>query len=242
MANAALDRRVQEVTGNVIDMTTRGVRYVWSNVADLSDDAAASAVAQVVPLVGGAQRSIAALYAAYVSRVTGLPLSAPEVATLVPQADWNLSPMIQARRLVGEGLAVIDAFEQAAARAAQVHSGDVNRARNDAATALADGVEPLRPVRYAKMPNPNACAWCRTVSTRLYYRADGLPVHLNCRCGVQAITPADAGGYTNASTVFENYRWRSRVSTQELAETQRRIAASAADLAASANASMLRAA
>ena len=241
MAAPELVSVVRELTTDVLADTARGVRLAWTSQDDLSDEAAEAAVATVVPLVGGAQRIVAGLHASYLARVVDMALVAPEVATLITAATWNRSPVLEARRLVSEGHDFADAIDLAAARAAQVHSGDVLRARNDATTAIGAGVEGIRPVRWAKVPYPNVCSWCREVSTKLYFRPDGLPVHLNDRCGLNAVTPDEAGGYTNASSVFTNYRWRSRVTTQELAAAQRTIAATAADLARTANERMLRA-
>lgn len=242
MADPTLVTVVRDLMAAVMRATAAGVTTIWRDVGSLSDEAADAAVAEVVPLVRGAQRSAAAITANYVTRVTGLEMGAPQVGELIPTADWNRSPMIQARRLVGEGTDVAAALDLAARRAAQVHSGDVLRARADAGTALSSGVEELRPIRWAKAPSPLACDWCRLVATKLYYRPDGLPAHLHCRCGLNAVTPAEAGSYSNASTAFGNYRWRTRVSTQALRDAQRTMAATAADLAASANAAMARAA
>lgn len=238
MADPRLTDAVRLLTRNVLRQVDTIVRATWTSLPDLSDEAGELAVARVVPTVGGAQRLMASIHASYMAQVTGLGLTAPEVALLVAEADWNRSPLKQARSLMGEGLALSAALDQAARRAAQVHSGDVLRARNDATTALGDGVEAVRPVRWAKVPGPTACSWCREVSRKLYYRPDGLPVHLHDRCGLNAVTPAEAGGFTNASSVFENFRWRSRVSSAELAAVQRTVADSARALAVQANSAM----
>ena len=224
----------------VLDDVAAQVRAAWTSLDDLSDEAGEAAIARVLPSVGAGQNLIAQVVTDYTARVVGLPLLPPEVALLIAAADWNRSPLLQARRLMSEGVLIQEALEQAAARAAQVHSGDVLRARNDAASALGDGLEPVRPVRYTKVPLPDACNWCREVATRLYYRADGMPVHLHCRCGVNPVTPEEAatGPWTNASTVFANYRWRTRVSTQELRDIQVRMAESAEVRAVAATNSM----
>jgi hypothetical protein len=240
VADPALTAVVTAMMDDTLTALSDAVAETWRSVPDLSDTAATRAVGNVVPLVSGAQRAVAALNATYVTRVTELPLGAPQVATLRPEADWNYSPMIQARTLVSRGMEFAIAIDTAARRAAQVHTGDVLRARGDATTALSVGVEPLRPIRWAKVPGPTACSWCRTVSTQLYTRPDGLPVHLHDRCGLNAITPGEAGSYTNASTVFQNTRWRSRVSTTDLAKAQQAMAAEATRLAAAANAKMAR--
>lgn len=215
---------VAAVNRNVMGQVHATVVRVWSTLPDLSDESADRAIAQVVPTVSTGQTMVAATQATYLSQITGLPLPAPLVATLVPGASWNRVPIVQARRLVSEGETVTDALMLAARRAAQVHSGDVLRARSDAGTALSYGVEPYRGVRWAKTPNPQACEWCRLVATKLYYRPDGLPAHLNCKCTATAVTPSmDLGSYTNADSVFANYRWRSRVKTEDLRDIQARI-------------------
>jgi hypothetical protein len=242
VADPFLTSVVTAMMDDTMTVMADAVAETWRSVPDLSDEAATAAVTNVIPLVAGAQRAVSALSATYVTRVTDVPFGAPEVATLDPEADWNYSPVIQARTLVGQGAEVVVALDVAARRAAQVHTGDVLRARSDASSALSAGVEPIRPIRWAKVPGPTACSWCRTVSTKLYYRPDGLPVHLHDRCGLDAVTPMEAGGYSNASTVFTNYRWRSRVSTSEVAQAQKLMADEAARLAASAQARMRRAA
>lgn len=234
--------RVDAATERIIDFAQAQVRRAWRNLDDLSDQSGDSAVAEVVPAVTGAQNVVVALHAGYVNLITQLPLSAPLVATLIPEAAWNRSPLIRARTLVAGGYTLRDALHQSSLRAAQVHSGDILRARDNALTAMGDGLEGLRPLRWAKVPGPNACAWCREISTKLYYRPDGLPAHLNCRCAVLAVTPEDAGNYTNASTVFSNFRWRSRVQSSEIAEAQRRMGETAQRLYGQAMDSMLEAA
>jgi hypothetical protein len=218
----------------------QGVEAAWNGIDDLTDEAGDQAIAQVVPLVGGAQLNTAALHAAYMSDVVGFVMHTPAVATLIAEATWNRSPLIQARRLMSEGFDQDEALAQAALRAAQVHSGDVLRARGDAIEALSYGTEPIRPVRWSKVPLPDACEWCRLVSTRLY-RSQKLPAHLHDRCGLDAVSPAEAGAFTNASTVFSSndaYRWRSRVQSSDVAETQRRTAERARELADAATARM----
>ena len=241
MADPRLTAVVHDLGVSLIRQVESAVDTVWNNLPDLTDEAGDQAVAQVVPIVGGAQNVTAALHANYVSQVVGMVVSTPEVATLIDRAQWNRSPLIQARRLVGEGFTLEEARAQAAARAAQVHSGDVLRARRDATDALGYGVETTRPVRWAKVPQPDACSWCRLVSTRLYRRSDGLPAHLNDRCGLNAVTPLeDISAYTNASTIFGqgDGRWRQRVQTSEVREVQRRVAERASELATAAYRSM----
>jgi len=239
MADPRLVAVVTDLMDVVNRITSGSIYSVWSSLDDLSDEAAEAAVAEVVPIVRGAQRQVAAITANYVSRVTGLDFGAPQVGELIPEATWNRSPIGQARRLFNEGNKVVVALDTAARRAAQVHSGDVLRARNDAATALSAGTEAVRPLRWAKVPSPSACTWCRSVATKLYYRPDGLPVHLHDRCGLDAVTPAQAGQYANGATMFGSGEWRSRVKSADLRDAQRAMAATAAELAAQANRAML---
>jgi hypothetical protein len=227
VADVRLVTQVNTATERILDYTQARIQRSWTTLDDLSDESADAAIAEVVPAVAGAQNVVVALHAGYVNLVTELPLPAPPVALLIPQAAWNRSPIGQARRLVSEGMALAEALDLSAARAAQVHAGDVLRARSDVLTAMGDGLEPVRPLRWAKVPGPGACSWCQLVSGQLYYRPNGLPVHLNDRCGMNAVTPSEADQYTNASTAFSNYRWRSRVQTKEIAEIQRRMGESA---------------
>ena len=222
MADLALASRVTVAQRRILDLTHARVRRAWTTLDDLSDEAGEAAVAEVVPAVVSAQNTVVALHAGYVNVVTGLPLAAPVVATLIDQAAWNRSALGQARRLVTEGTPFAEALDLASRRAAQVHSGDVLRARDDVLTAMGDGLEPVRPLRWASIPGPTACEWCRLISTKLYYRPDGLPRHLNDRCGINAVMPGEADQYTNASSSFRSYRWRSRVQSSEIAEIQRR--------------------
>lgn len=240
MADPVLLATVHRLTDLTVRSVNAGVQAAWRGIEDLSDEAGAQAQAQVIPLVGGAQRQMAAMHAGYLSQVVGAVLNTPEVAVLIESADWNRSPLLQARRLMSEGMDQLEALDYAAARAGQVHTGDVLRARGDAISAMSYGLEETRPIRWSTVPGPDACEWCRLVSTQLY-RSTAVPRHLNDRCGLDAVTPAEAGAYTNASTVFSDnasYRWRSRVSSAELADVQRRTAARARELADAATARM----
>lgn len=233
-----ITRRLTDVSLNAV---RAAVETTWRAVPDLSDEAGEEAVAQVVPIVGGAQLNMAALHATMLSQVVDFVVNTPEVATLIGEAAWNRSPLIQARRLMAEGMTMAEALEAASARAAQVHTGDVLRARSDAVRSIGYGVEPYRPIRWAKVPLPDACEWCRLVSTQLYRAADKLPAHLNDRCGLDAVTPDEASAFSNASTVFSSndaYRWRDRVQTAEVAEVQRRTALRARELSEAAVARM----
>lgn len=240
MADPTLLRVVTEVSNSVVIDTEDRVRAIWNALDDLSDEAGQRAIDAVVPTVGAGQRTLVDLNTTYLNRVTGTHFLPPEVALLIPEATWNRSPLIQARRLMSEGAELAAALADAANRAAQVHTGDLFRARSDALAVLGGGLDQVRPVRWAKMPGPNACEWCRTVSTRLYSRADSIPVHLNDRCPCNAITPQeDMSGYTNAGTIWGNEpRWRSRISSQELRDIQLRMAADAQERAAQATQSM----
>jgi hypothetical protein len=145
-------------------------------------------------LVGGAQRRAAQLALVYFQSF-GRYSSPPIVERAIKdvrvdrESPVTRSPMLRIAKLVGEGLVVAAAVDQAARYAGSLSSNDLQVAQRGG---LAEGasVSSRDVIGWTKELSGDACAWCQEVAEGVYGDPDGVPFHENDQC---AVTPVFAG-------------------------------------------------
>lgn len=175
--------RLQAATGAAVRQTvnavpiggdTELVRSAYSN--------------RVASLVSGGQRAAARLAAAYIG-----VYAAPEEdldldddlddELLRPGDDKSMSGLMRLWSLVGQGMPVGQAREEAGAVASQLAEGDLHAAERTGLDAGARAAHE-RDLRWALNTNPEACDWCEMIAEGgfRYHEAETVPFHQNCRC------------------------------------------------------------
>lgn len=197
---------------SLITGVTNAVAGAWAvTVVDASDETLALWQARYVSLVSGGQRLAAASSAravwAALEASRGTLGALPAVAPVLVSAEdaWTASAILRLRKHLADGMQWHEAKGSAGSYAEYLAAGDVQASRNHGADGAAGAAEQRlgEPVAFAKTPPSNACSWCNLVSGQLYRHANRLPAHLpRDHCGMMPVTREDAGGYSNARTVF----------------------------------------
>lgn len=150
-------------------------------------------VAQVVPLVLGAQRVAVTQSDAYMSAEAGL-------ATGTSTEPWGLdaSQLIGARARRGDFLEDVYGRNHRAAassfaeRMAREVNTDITLAARSATFVHTEGDSRITGYRRTLSAGKN-CALCVAAATRTYGKGDLQPIHSHCACGTQPIYGSAAG-------------------------------------------------
>lgn len=157
-------------------------------------------------MVEAAQRQTAAVTDAYFARVlskalgrSAPPLGRIEVGDLRvgithPGAYGRVAD--QYRYDVSRGVAPTQALERATERAGTIARTDVDLAFRKQAQAVLEKapVSGYRRVIHPELSRGGSCGLCVVASDRVYFKADLLPIHDNCRCGILPIFGDDDPG------------------------------------------------
>lgn len=169
------------------------VTRLWGSVSDVSDAQQARFARQAGRAVGAIREASAggtvAYLVTYESLVTGEPvepsLDVGQVASElrgVPIGEVYERPFITARTSLGEFGDMGRALQAGLSRARSIASTDVVLAQNVAA--VEHMKQRSRVVGYRRVPNAGACQLCMMASTQRYNRAQLMPIHDHCHCGV----------------------------------------------------------
>jgi hypothetical protein len=184
---------VQEATANL-------VAQAWDTFGGLDNTAAAQFEAAATVILDTARAQTSTLATAYMQAndsAGGFPPVAgrPEVPPIrggVPTSEVYHRAVIEARRLISVGAPYDQAFAAGRARATTAARTDVSLA-NKASMDVAGARRP-HVVGYRRVLTGASCAFCATASTQRYRRANMLPLHPNCDCGIAVIMGRDDPG------------------------------------------------
>lgn len=155
-------------------------------------------VAQVVPVVLAARRQVSALTDAYLAQVLSEVLGRrvrprgpidTDLLRGVAASEVYARPFVEVRTKLSEGLAYDAAVSASAARLTDITLADMQLAKTHTAQARIN-VDGVRGYKRTLTGSKN-CALCYLASTQFYHRADLLPIHPGCDCGVQPIAVGD---------------------------------------------------
>jgi hypothetical protein len=153
----------------------------------------------VLPVVLAGQRTVSSLTDAYLAMTLSESLGR-RVAPAGPLADLALRGVdpaeVYARPYrtvwtkLSEGMDLADAVAAGAARLNKMAASDLQLAKTHTARARLADVAEVTSYRRTLTGAVN-CGLCSIASTQLYYKADLLPIHPGCDCGVHPNTEAD---------------------------------------------------
>lgn len=175
----------------------------WDTVAGVDDAALERFVANVVPIATATRAESARLAAGYLAANDAALGVSADIAPVIPilrggapVEDVYARGILEARRRLGDGAALVDAMAAGRNRAASTARTDVmltNRAAIDLHA-------PARPwvVGYRRVLTGKSCPLCATASTQRYRSANLAGIHVNCDCDVAEIYGrADPGRVVN---------------------------------------------
>lgn len=159
----------------------------WNGLGSWRDADIARLVDRVVPVVLAGQRTVANLTDAYLASVTNAERAA--IVDLeaglrgVDPAEVYQRPAVAMRTELKNGASMTDALKVGATRIASLAMTDLQMAQRAQARATIAGssVEQYRRV----LTGRENCALCVVASTQRYHKADLLPIHPGCDCGIE---------------------------------------------------------
>lgn len=164
----------------------------WLTYANLDEVAAARFTTAASTIVEGGLRQVAGVAAGYTSTADAIlgqsadiVIPAPTIRQGVPPADVYQRSIIEARRLIASGSSYADAMRGGQLRAVATAKTDMSLG-NRAAMAQAKLARPWV-VGYRRTLTGKSCAFCALASTQRYTRAELLPLHPSCDCGIAEI-------------------------------------------------------
>lgn len=211
--SAESDALVRVYEASTAAIRERVVSYalaVWGASAAYRDADVQRIVAQVVPAVQAGQLQIAALTDAYIGRLATLEGVAwsPGVDRSVtgyrgvPSGDVYRRPAVSIYTALAEGKPFAEALDAGTNRLQSIVSTDLQQARNRQAnrSVSSSGFQFYRRVLSGK----EDCEKCRIASTHRYRKADLMPIHPGCDCGVEPVQDFDPSPDPQAHTVTVN--------------------------------------
>lgn len=196
MTAEELVARYQTAYGHLRAATVARVTALWLARGGPGDGNVDAFTVAAVPLVLGAQAATARLVAGYIAMLTRLveeeaatPAAVSDVAVDVIRgvaaAEVYARPVITMRAALAEGKQFAEALELGRQRAEQIADTDIALAQREA-TVQAIGADE-RIVGYRRVLTGRSCSFCATASTQRYRKAQLMPIHGRCDCGVAPI-------------------------------------------------------
>ncbi len=174
-------------------------------------------LARVVPLILSAQRTAVAITTAYLSRAIGRRVAPVDVNQLIGAAIRTATPAVIAAsqrgglalapdatgvppeivyrrpfvgvwKALGEGTPWADAVVDGRERVMGTAAMDVQNTMRHTLRLVGEADDLI--LGYARVPDADACPFCKLIAGRRYLTSDLMEVHPRCRCGVEVITAA----------------------------------------------------
>ncbi len=204
-------------------LVVRGVQAAWDDLPNYDEESVAPFLAVVAPFVLAAQAQAVALTNAFLSLSLGRPPVGLDVSLLIGPAIRKATPAVIEASQVGpfplaadaEGVPPevtyrrpfvqtwsaladhtpwVDAVAAGRKRAGGMAAMDVQNAMRH--TLRLVGEQDNLILGYRRVPDADACDFCKLIAGRRYLTADLMEVHENCGCGVDVITEANRGDFT----------------------------------------------
>ena len=180
----------------------RAVADAWTNLGTWDEEDVDRWLLTVLPLVAAAQRTGAALTNAFLAAVVGrspigLPLddlTGAAVRNGAPPREVYRRPFVTYWTALKDGADWADAHTAGRARASSTAAMDVQLSMR--ATLRAVGERDDNILGYRRVPDGDACEFCKLIAGQRYTVSDLMPVHNRCGCGVDVITRENRGDFT----------------------------------------------
>ena len=192
---AAYDTQVADVRKRVSDFGTD----LWRSLPNYRDRSIDRMVGALVPRVQAGQVQIAQLTDAYLSVYAselGIRFKTSAVSADLATGSRGVDPSVVYRRpantvysALADGKSVAQAVDSGELRLLQLIGGDMQMARrNQVRESLSrSGFEAYE----RTLSGSENCGLCTVASTQRYWKADLLPIHPGCDCGVKPLPKAD---------------------------------------------------
>ncbi len=182
----------------------RAAQIAWESLSSYDEDDLRLWLTLILPLVLGSQRSGALLTNQFLARAVGrqpLPVPLPEVTGAAvrngtdPRTVYT-RPFVSVWSELKQGKQWNDAVAVGMDRATSAIQTDAQLSMR--ATLRVVGGKDDRILGYQRVPDADACPFCKMIAGRRYLKGDLLPVHPRCGCGVDVITQADRDEFFGA--------------------------------------------
>lgn len=158
-------------------------------------------VAQAVPMVQGAQRTLAALTSLYIAdqaaEALGRTLAPPPVPDLaavdlrkgITTSEVYQRPFTTVRVALAKGIPPDESVARGAHRLGQIAEADLQQTHAEAARAAMQALPAdAQPSGWRRaLVGPTNCALCVAASTQRYTVANLNPIHPNCNCRIEPL-------------------------------------------------------
>jgi hypothetical protein len=188
------------------DRTIRALTTQFTRPGAWRDAQAAAFVQAAVPTVAGAQRSLAALTAAFIAdhastalRHRFAPPGVPDTAAVKlrgvdPRVVYE-RPFVALRTALSRGETLTRSVEVGQNRLREIVEGDLQLTYAHSARAAMNSLPPAgRPTGWRRvLVGLENCGMCVVASTQRYHREELNPIHPACNCTVEPIYGPDQG-------------------------------------------------
>ena len=206
----ALIRAYEAATSQVRERIVAYAIAVWGAASAYRDDDIDRIVRQVVPAVQAGQLQLATITDAYIGRMASLS-AVPWVSSVdrsvvayrgVAASEVYRRPAVTVYTALASGSSFDAALTEGTNRLTSIVSTDLQQARNRQAarSVQSSGFRFYRRVLSGK----EDCEKCRIASTHRYRKADLMPIHPGCDCGVEPLIEFDPTPDPLAETVVTN--------------------------------------
>jgi hypothetical protein len=198
-AFAAVVTTYQRTNDRLRQQVTDYVRDVWLSLGNYHDEDIERFIAQVLPVVEAGQHQAAVLTDGYLSlldaAVTGTaskPLGIPpgamttEALRGVPGDEVYRRPATTLYRALSAGHSFPDAVSQGLNRATSLAETGQQLARTHTSQRVLSTKTAVAGYRRS-LTGGRSCALCIVAATQRYHRAELMPIHPGCDCGITTI-------------------------------------------------------
>lgn len=215
-AHIAANTRLQEIAA-------AAVMAAWQSLGSYDEADVPLFLARVVSVVLATQRQSVAMTAAFLERAIGRPLAPFDVNLLIGEAIRTATPEVIAasqkgglvlapgatgvppevvyrRPFVGVWSDLADhkpwqqAVDAGGERAGGMAAMDVQNSMRHTLRLVGENEGLI--LGYRRVPDANACPFCKLIAGRRYLTSDLMEVHPRCCCGVEVITAANRDEFT----------------------------------------------
>ena len=184
------------------EVASKGTERIWEDLPGYDRENVDEWLSKVLPLILAAQRQSVALTEAFLARAVGrLPLGADpaEVTGAGVRAgaqpeDVYARPFVTVWTALKAGREWEDAVAAGLARATSTAATDVQLSMRGTLRAVGEADDLI--LGYQRVPDGNACTFCKLVSGQRYHTSQLMPIHNHCGCGVDVITGAERPDFT----------------------------------------------
>lgn len=191
-----------------------GVVAAWTGLPGYDEQNVPEFLSKAVPVVDAAQRAAVSVTEAYIARAIGRRTIGVDAQRLIGAAVRNGTapaevyrrPFVTVWSALKDGTLYEDAVRAGLERASVAAETDVQLSMRQTLTEVARVDRTI--LGYRRVPDANACEFCRLVAGQRYRTDQLMPLHPRCGCSVDVITAENrhefTGNPSNDLSVTEN--------------------------------------